>query len=323
MNRSTCNPIINRNHIQAADAHFSDVSGTFNPGVVKVGGVYHMILRVQARSRETYLFAGTSADGVHFDFKKEPIFFEGIEKISAKIYHIYDARITPIDKQYWIVFAMDMQDGCYLGLGSTTDFVSFRFEGIISEDDNRNGVLFPEKIKGLYHRLDRPNRAFHESGPKSGSYIQHSVSADMLHWQAQNIVMEGRFHYWDEFIGAGPPPIKTRQGWLLVYHGVATHFSSANIYQAGVALLDLNEPEILIGRCRNNILEPRETWELNGQVPNVVFPSGLIVESYDPDGFAENESEVKIYYGAADTVVGLATTTVSALLAATAENPLI
>ena len=133
-------------------------------------------------------------------------------------------------------------------------------------------------------------------------------------------MIDGRFHYWDEFIGSGPPPVKTRRGWLHVYHGVAGHFGSSNIYQAGVVLLDLDDPSRVIGRSRCNILEPREPYELTGQVPNVVFPSGMIVESCDAEGFALPESPVNIYYGAADTVVGLATATVQDLCTAASEG---
>ncbi len=131
--------------------------------------------------------------------------------------------------------------------------------------------------------------------------------------------MQGRWRYWDELIGSGPPPVKTKEGWLHLYHGVATHFASVNIYQAGVVLLDLKDPTRVIARSRGNILEPRELYEMVGQVPNVVFPSGMIVEETDPEGFAPGESSVKVYYGAADTCIGLATTTVAALLQAARE----
>ncbi len=107
-----------------------------------------------------------------------------------------------------------------------------------------------------------------------------------------------------------------------MYHGVAGHFGSSNIYQAGAMLLDLHDPAKVIGRCRCNVLEPREIYELAGQVPNVVFPSGMIVEKSDAEGFALPDSPVKIYYGAADTVVGLAETTIAELLAACAEGPI-
>ena len=136
----------------------------------------------------------------------------------------------------------------------------------------------------------------------------------MINWNPVAPLIDGRFHYWDEFIGSGPPPVKTRQGWLHIYHGVAGHFGSSNIYQAGVMLLDLNDPSKVLARSWCNILEPRALYELVGQVPNVVFPSGMIVEKYDSEGFALPESPVLVYYGAADTSVGLAQTTIQDLL---------
>jgi beta-1,4-mannooligosaccharide/beta-1,4-mannosyl-N-acetylglucosamine phosphorylase len=117
-------------------------------------------------------------------------------------------------------------------------------------------------------------------------------------------------------IGAGPPPLKTREGWLLVYHGVATHVGGACIYQAGAALLDLDDPSRVLARTRDNVLEPRARYETTGQVPNVVFPSGAIVDECDDEGFARPESRISIYYGAADTSVGLATATVADLISA-------
>lgn len=139
-------------------------------------------------------------------------------------------------------------------------------------------------------------------------------SQDLLNWQPVAPVMQGNPCYWDELIGSGPPPLKTRAGWLHIYHGVATHFGSSNIYQAGVSLLDLQQPQKVIARGSQNILEPREMYELCGQVPNVVFPCGLICRTFDEDGFAPPEAEVLAYYGAADTCVGVATTTVAELL---------
>jgi beta-1,4-mannooligosaccharide/beta-1,4-mannosyl-N-acetylglucosamine phosphorylase len=212
------------------------------------------------------------------------------------------------------MFAMDMDGGCQLGLGKTDDFKNFEFLGITSNEDIRNGVLFPEKVNGNYLRMDRPNKSRHDNGTSSGSTIWISKSDDLLNWKPVAPLIDGRFHYWDEFIGSGPAPIKTRKGWLHIYHGVAGHFGSSNIYQAGVMLLDLNDPTKVLSRSWCNILEPRELYELVGQVPNVVFPSGMIVMEYDNEGFAKPESEVYVYYGAADTCVGLAVTTINELL---------
>jgi beta-1,4-mannooligosaccharide/beta-1,4-mannosyl-N-acetylglucosamine phosphorylase len=212
------------------------------------------------------------------------------------------------------MFAMDTDDGCKLGLGVTDDFTSYKFMGLVGDGDIRNGVLFSEKINGKYMRLDRPNKVQLEGGPSSGSTIWLSESEDLINWLEVRPVAHGRPHFWDELIGSGPPPVKTEAGWLHIYHGVATHFGSSNIYQAGVLLLDLNDPSRVINRGKCNILEPRESWELTGQVPNVVFPSGIIVDKYDEDGFADLDSQVFVYYGAADTSVAVAQTTIRELL---------
>ncbi len=314
------NPILTRSDIQASAPFLRDVTSVFNPGAIAFDGGVILMLRVQSRSRETVLMVARSSDGVRFTVSKEIVHFKGIEKVRERIYHIYDPRITRLGDLYYIMFALDMDDGCQLGLGVTKDFESFDFLGITSTEDIRNGVLFPEKIRGKYLRMDRPNKARHQAGPTSGTTIWLSESDDLLHWQPRAALISGRFHYWDEFIGSGPPPVKTRQGWLHVYHGVAGHFGSSNIYQAGAMLLDLHDPAKVIGRCRCNILEPREIYELAGQVPNVVFPSGMIVEKHDAEGFALPDSPVKIYYGAADTAVGLATATIQDLLDAALEG---
>lgn len=320
MVRHPNNPILTRKDIPNIPPHFVDAASVFNPGAIKFNDKYLLMLRVQSRSRETFFVIAESSDGVDFKVRKEIVEFKGIEKVKETIYHIYDARITKLEDKYYIMFAIDMDHACRLGLAVTDGFKSFNFLGIISDEDNRNGVLFPEKVNGKYLRMDRPNKVQKKDDPKSGNTIWLSESDDMLCWKPVAPLISGRFHYWDELIGSGPPPVKTKKGWLHIYHGVATHFGSANIYQAGVMLLDLKDPSKVLGRCRGNILEPREIYEMVGQVPNVVFPSGWIIEKYDEDRFALPESEVKIYYGAADTVVGLATTTIHELLEATRER---
>jgi len=322
MRRHPKNPILTRADIPDVPPRLVDATSVFNPGAIKAGEGYHLLLRVQARSRETHLMIADSPDGVAFRVRPEIVELRGIERVRERIYHVYDARITPLDGAFQIMVALDMDGACRLGLARTRDFRAFEFLGIVSDEDVRNGVLFPEKVGGRYLRMDRPNKTRLEGGPTSGSSIWLSESDDLLHWKPVAPLVSGRFHYWDELLGSGPPPVKTKEGWLHVYHGVATHFAGVNIYQAGVMLLDLADPSRVLGRCRSNILEPRESYELTGQVPNVVFPCGIVVENRDKDGCALPDSEVKIYYGAADTAVGLATTTVAELLAAAHEEGL-
>jgi predicted GH43/DUF377 family glycosyl hydrolase len=309
-------PIITREDIPAIKSELVDVSSVFNPGAIKFKDKYILLLRVQNRGRETFIVKAESGNGIDFSVDNKIVDFKGIEKVEDRIYHFYDARITKIENHYYIMFAMDMDAGCQLGLAVTDDFEEFNFLGIVSDGDIRNGVLFPEKINGKYLRFDRPNKVQLSSGPSSGNTIYLSESENLLNWKSVKPVMSGRFHYWDENIGSGPAPVKTREGWLHIYHGVAMHFASSNIYQAGVSMHDLNDPSIVLHRGKYNILEPRELYELVGQVPNVVFPSGMIVEEYDDEGFAKPDSKVLVYYGASDTVVGLAISTIRELVEA-------
>ncbi len=320
MRRCQVNPIISRSDIPDIRPQLVDVTSVFNPGAVKFKDKYILILRVQNRGRETFLLKAVSENGIHFEIDNSIIELRGIEKVNQTIYHVYDPRITRLDKSYYLLCALDINSGGCLGLARTEDFCEYDFLGIVSENDVRNGVLFPEKIGGRFIRLDRPNRVKLPGGVMSGDSIRLSTSSDLLQWSPGAAVMNGRPHYWDELIGSGPPPVKTREGWLHVYHGIATHFAGANIYQAGVVLLDLGDPSKVIARSRYNILEPREDYEIIGQVPNVVFPSGMIVEEYSRDGFAENRSPVFIYYGAADTSVCMAMTTIHELITACYEG---
>ncbi|MFH1688240.1 MAG: glycoside hydrolase family 130 protein [bacterium] len=316
LKRYPANPLITRADIPAATEALTDVSSVFNPGATVVDGQVHLLLRVQNRGRETYLMKACSVDGLKFDIHPEPVVFDGLDSEATELFHVYDPRITYLEGSWYITVAMDTASGCRVGLARTRDFNQFQFLGVISETDTRNAVLFPVKFSGRYLRLDRPNRVQSPGGPSTGDQVWLSASDDLLKWSPVGCVMEGRPHFWDELIGAGPPPILTKHGWLVIYHGVATHFAAANIYQAGVALLDRTNPNRVLARGRYNILEPREPYELTGQVPNVVFPSGAVVAGYQDGDVAPDEAEVRIYYGAADTVVAMASAAVGELIAA-------
>jgi predicted GH43/DUF377 family glycosyl hydrolase len=319
MKRSLQNPLITRSDIPSLAPHLVDVSSVFNPGAARLNEQIVLLLRVQNRGRETFLLPAFSRNGVDFTISGDPVIFHGVEKLDDPVYHIYDPRITRIGEWWYITLAMDTDTGCRIGLARTTDFHRYDFLGVLLGGDARNAVIFPEKINDEYVMLYRPNSSRLDGGVATGSEIEMAVSKDLLDWTPKAIVMSGRFHFWDEYIGSGPPPIKTRRGWLHIYHGVATHFAASNVYQAGVMLLDLHQPGRLIGRSKYNILEPREMYELTGQVPNVVFPTGLVPSQVDSNGFVDDDTELFLYYGAADTCVCLATTTVRELLEACHE----
>jgi len=314
--RSTRNPILTRRDVPDVPPRIVDPTSVFNPGAARHAGSTVLVLRVQTRGRETHLMVARSADGERFEVEPRVVALSGVERVPGRVHHVYDPRVTPLDGSCFVTVAMDADDRCLSGLARTDDFDRFEFLGVAGDADVRNVVLFPERVGGRYLRLARPNTVAPAGGAPSGDTIVLEESDDLLRWRAAGEVMRGRFHYWDELIGAGPPPLKTREGWLLVYHGVATHLSSAHVYQAGVALLDLADPSRVLARSRDNILEPREPYEHVGQVPNVVFPTGLVAGEPDADGFARPDAKAFLYYGAADLSVCLATATVGDLVAA-------
>jgi beta-1,4-mannooligosaccharide/beta-1,4-mannosyl-N-acetylglucosamine phosphorylase len=310
LTRASSEPMLRPSDIPALRPDLEDVSGVFNPGAVRWKERDLLLLRVQTRGRTTVLVPAEL--GAHGEISfGTPLDFEDLNPPPA---HVYDPRLTVIEDELYAVMACDSDEGCHLLTARTKDLVDWEIVTLEAGVDQRNGVLFPERIGGLYHRLQRPNASTRSRGPATGSVITHSTSEDLLRWSAGRPVMEGRPRRWDEWIGSGPPPVKTTEGWLHLYHGVATHFASTNVYQAGVVLLDLEDPSRVLARGAFNILEPRTAWELAGQVPNVVFPSGMIVPHLDREGFASRDSEVRVYYGAADTCVGLARGTIGELI---------
>jgi beta-1,4-mannooligosaccharide/beta-1,4-mannosyl-N-acetylglucosamine phosphorylase len=307
-------PLLTREDIPEIHPDVVDPSSVFNAGAAHFDGKVFLMLRVQTRGRRTFLVMAESEDGFRFEVDDRLVQFNGIESVQERINHIYDPRLTVIDDVCYAMVALDFDDRSELGLARSGDMRSWEFMGVVSTGDHRNGVLFPEKIDGRYLRLDRPNLPGVNAGAGGGREIWLSESDDLLDWRPLSCVIKGRSSYWDELIGSGPPPVKTREGWLHLYHGIATHFAATSIYQVGALLLDLDDPGKVVSRTLNNILEPREPWELMGQVPNVVFPGGMIVTKYDREGFALPDSQVQLYYGAADTCLGLAVTTVQQLL---------
>lgn len=322
-------PLLTRNDMPHMPPEIVDPTSVFNPGACTVNGKTLLLLRVQTRGRKTYLVPAVSSDGIRFTIANKPVTIKGLQTVLTengqplKIFHIYDARLTSLDGVVHVVLAADTNAGCRLVICRTPgqDSAYAGLEELVALGttgafDTRNGVLFPEKIKGRYMLLERPNEVSAPGSPPTGGCITAAFSDDLATWTSGPTIMAGRPHYWDELVGAGPPPVKTPAGWLLLYHGVATHFMAANIYQTGAVLLDLEDPTKVIARTADNILEPRELFEMVGQVPNVVFPSGLIVSAEGTNGTFGHDCMVHLYYGAGDSVVGLATSTIGALVSA-------
>lgn len=325
--RTSDTPLLTSRDIPPISKALTDVSSVFNPGACIWNDTLWLMLRVQDRGRRTWLVPAKAPVGKIHEIEVLPhaAIINGIEQVEETIYHCYDPRLTVLDGQLYMVFAADCEGCCRLGVARCLNDDLSRFE-LLSFDpsgDSRNGVLFPEKINGRYARLERPNEVELGDGPTSGDAIYYATSEDLRTWTLGEKVMSGRWHFWDERIGSGPPPLLIPEDidspfaghWLHLYHGIATHFSSANIYQGGAVLLDRHEPHKVLARTAMNLLEPRQPWELIGQVPNVVFPSGMVLLP-DESGKMSTAATLQVFYGAADTVVGLATATLGELLAA-------
>ena len=267
---------------------------TFNPGAIKHDGEYLVLMDAATLTTNYVIWIARSRDGVHFTPDPAPLDWPAPSDNHPETC-VYDPRITYIDGEYILLFASQSEEfGVRIGMVKTKDFVRFERLPAASEQGNRNGVLFPEKIGGLYCRFDRPFGDPHAD--PAGIWI--SYSPDLLHWgQSKPVMMPRSGGWWDNFkIGGGAVPIRTDKGWLNLYHGT-TKTCSGILYFLGVALHDLEDPSKVIARSEDAVLWPEHHYEQNGRVPNVVFTCNAILE--------EDET-VKIYYGAADTNIGLA-----------------
>jgi beta-1,4-mannooligosaccharide/beta-1,4-mannosyl-N-acetylglucosamine phosphorylase len=293
------NPIIT-----AADMP-RDIMYVFNPGAIKHQDEYILLMDAATLSTPIVLWIARSNDGKKFTPDPTPISWPRWSDDQVENC-IYDPRITRIGDEYILMYASHIPGrSVRSGVIRTKDFITFeRVEQEETGQQNRNSSLFPEKINGQYARLDRPMQA--DAHDPSGMYL--SYSDDLKHWRDSKPLMAPRRGCWDSHkIGAGGVPIKTEKGWLAVYHGVEKTCSGF-IYRLGVVLLDLEDPSKVIARGVNPVLWPEHDYERNGRIPNVTFAANSLL---DDDGCT-----VRVYYGAADTCIGLATAQLDDLLEA-------
>ena len=250
------------------------------------------------------LFAGRSQDGLHWEIDDEPIHFIGADSEIAVNEYRYDARITPMEGKYYITWCNGYH-GPTIGVAWTEDFKTFHQLENAFLPFNRNGVLFPRKIGGMYMMMSRPSDNGHT--PFGDIYV--SQSRDLEFWGRHRYMMgtiKGNESAWQSTkVGPGPSPIETDEGWLLIYHGVITTCNGF-VYRMGAALLDLDEPWKVKYRSKDYLMAPWELYECVGDVPNVVFPCAALTDSAT--------GRIAIYYGCADTVTGIAFTTVDELI---------
>lgn len=286
--RSTRNPIIPHDLIPSSNS-------IFNSAVVPFEGAFAGVFRCDNKSRTMQLHAGKSQDGVNWTIKNERIQWQPDSAQVAEINTFeygYDPRVVWIEDRYYITWCNGYH-GPTIGVGYTHDFETYYQLENAYLPFNRNGVLFPRKINGKYAMLSRPS----DNGHTPFGDIYCSESPDMIHWGRHRFVMGTTTGWQATKIGAGPIPIETTEGWLLIYHGVLTSCNGF-VYSFGAALLDLYQPWKVIARGAPYLLAPQAPYERTGDVPNVAFPCAALVD--EPTG------RLAIYYGGADTVVCLA-----------------
>jgi len=274
----------------------------FNSGAVKFRGRYLMLCRLEDAALRPYFWVAESDDGFNFKPRSEPVSMPSDNPAFAKYASInyYDPRITEIDGTHYIMHACHSKHDCRLSLLKTNDFETFEWLGYVSDPGNRNGILFPEKINGLYARLDRPQTSW------DGGNMWISYSPDLIHWGQSDCVLENSSVRWAWCkVGGGCPPIKTEHGWLNLFHGVRTQCKSHYVYQSGVCLHDLEDPKKIIALSEKPILTPTTDYEMTGQTPSVCFITGAILEE---------DGTLKVYYGGADTVMCAGTTRLDTLI---------
>ena len=297
--RSSRNPIIPRDLLPRSNS-------IFNSAVVPFRDGFAGVFRVDDTVRTMNLHAGRSADGVTWTLDPVPIAWEPADarvvEIQEPFVHAYDPRVTWLEGRWYVTWCNGYH-GPTIGVGWTDDFETFHQLDNAFLPFNRNGVLFPRRINGRFAMLSRPS----DNGHTPFGDIYLSESPDLVHWGRHRHVMAPIPWTWESTkVGPGPTPIETPDGWLLIYHGVLTSCNGF-VYSMGAALLDLDEPWRIVGRGRDYLLSPQVRYEQVGDVPNVVFPCAALVDAA--------ADRVSIYYGGADTVVGLAHAHLSELVA--------
>ncbi len=287
--RYSGNPVIKRNLLPTSNS-------IFNSAVVPFGDGFAGVFRCDDTNRRMRIHSGYSKDGIRWQIEPESITFQPSQGMLHYSEYQYDPRVVKIDDTWWVSWCNGYH-GPTIGLAWTKDFKTYTQVENAFLPFNRNGVLFPRKINGRYAMLSRPS----DSGHTPFGDIFYSESPDMEFWGRHRHVMKPapfKESAWQcTKIGAGPVPIETSEGWLLFYHGVLTSCNGF-VYSMGAALLDLDKPWKVIGRTSPYLLSPQSLYECVGDVPNVVFPCAALTDSAT--------GRIAVYYGAADTVTGLA-----------------
>lgn len=292
------------NPILKADNWPYPINSVFNPGATLLNnGTTLLLCRVEDRTGLSHLCAARSVNGIDgWTIDSQPTLLPDPDNFPEELWGIEDPRITFVEelKKYVVVYTAFTRDGPGVALALTEDFINFDRYGVIMPPEDKDAALLPNRIDGNWAMIHRP-----VSAPRAHMWI--SYSPDLKNWGKHVLMMNARKGAWWDAnkIGLSPPPIKTSDGWLVIYHGVRQSCSGC-LYRLGLALFDLNKPDVLLKRSNEWIFAPEEYYEQSGDVGNVVFPCGYTIA---PDGDTLN-----IYYGAADTSIALATASIKEML---------
>jgi predicted GH43/DUF377 family glycosyl hydrolase len=280
------------------------VNSVFNAGAVRLeDGDTLLLCRVEDKRGLSHLCAARSANGVDgWRIDSQPTLATSPREFPEEIWGIEDPRITyvPELEQYAVAYTSFARGGPGVSLALTRDFKSFERYGVIMPPEDKDAALLPRRIDGRWALIHRPMTAL-------GAHMWISYSPDLRHWGSHKVILQARRGgWWDaNKIGLCSPPIETAKGWLTIYHGVR-QTASGNIYRLGLALFDLERPDICLQRGDSWMFGPEAPYERGGDVNDVVFPCGQTISA---DG-----DTINMYYGAADSSVALATGSIRTLL---------
>jgi predicted GH43/DUF377 family glycosyl hydrolase len=283
------------------------VNAVFNPAAASVDGETVLIARVEDLRGISHLTVARSANGADgWSVAGEPLLAPA-PGVESEQWGFEDPRVVWVEElARWLITCTAYGPaGPAVYLAATEDFVTVERYGIIKHPEDKNAAFLPHRIDGHWILFHRPKTEF---GGARGE-IMLSRSTDLVSWSApEQVLQPRRGAWWDSLrIGIGPPPLRTEHGWLLAYHGVKETVGG-DLYRVGLALLDLGEPTRVLHRLDAWILSPLAPYERTGDIPNVVFPCGLVLD--------EESGEVRLYYGGADTAICLATAQLDDLLGA-------
>lgn len=293
-----------RNPIITVDDLPYQANTVFNPAAVRIGDETLLLMRVEDHRGLSHFGVARSKNGItDWKFDPTPAMVPQPAQHPEELWGIEDPRITYLEPilTWAVVYTAYSKGGPLVSLALTDDFKHFERKGSIIPPEDKDAALFPIQFGRRWALIHRP----YSSGEGTGSHIWLSFSPDMQHWGDHHIIIPARKGgWWDaNKVGLSPPPLRTEKGWLILYHGVRGT-ASGSIYRLGLALLDLENPTILLARSDEWVFAPKAPYEMVGDVDKVVFPCGWVLEG----------DTVHLYYGCADTSIGYASASLSELL---------